>query len=104
MWLALIPSKVTSIDKDFFQRNDILINTTLRKPPLCFEPSGFTQGRNLKLLFKIMYINIWRWSNWPKHVACIVDYNLIGVSESNREIVIKLNCYLSLPTDFIEKI
>jgi len=42
MWLALIPSKVTSIHNDFFQRNDILINTTLRKPPVCFEPSVFT--------------------------------------------------------------
>jgi len=42
--------------------------------------------------------------NWPKHVACIVEYNLIGVCDSNREIAITPNCYLSVPTDFIEVI
>jgi hypothetical protein len=34
--------------------------------------------------------------NWPKHVACIVEYNLIGVSDSNGETAITLDCYISI--------
>ena len=49
-----------------------------------------------------MYINAWRLCNLLKQVACIVEYNLIGVSDSNREIAITPNFYLSIPTDFIE--
>jgi hypothetical protein len=103
MWLALIPSKVISIHKDFLHRNDTQYKHYASKSARLFWTKWFHLRTAFKATFlKLRTIMSEDGRSWPKHVACIVEYKLIGMSDSNREIAIALNCYLSIPTDLMK--